>query len=222
MLNAQKGNMYPWITHTWNTIKGECPHDCAYCYMKKYAQAKTRFDEKELRTDLETGNFIFVGSSCDMFADEIPIHWIERTLFHCKRHNENKYLFQSKNPARFRNFYNQYPEDVVFGTTIESNRDYPDIYKNAPDISQRYVGIHRVANTDGNPVMVTIEPIMDFDLDELFSMIADIEPEWVNIGANTRYSLKLPEPDPDKVHKLIGALGEITEVKIKDNLKRLT
>lgn len=28
--------MYDFVTHTWNTIKGECPHDCSYCYMKKW------------------------------------------------------------------------------------------------------------------------------------------------------------------------------------------
>jgi len=25
MLNEVKGNMYGWVTHTWNTIKGKCP-----------------------------------------------------------------------------------------------------------------------------------------------------------------------------------------------------
>jgi len=25
-LNKQKGNMYGFVTHTWNVIKGKCPH----------------------------------------------------------------------------------------------------------------------------------------------------------------------------------------------------
>jgi DNA repair photolyase len=33
-LNPSKGNMYPFVTHTWNPIRGKCPHDCSYCYMK--------------------------------------------------------------------------------------------------------------------------------------------------------------------------------------------
>ena len=33
-LNQSKGNMYEFITHTWNPIKDRCYHDCAYCYMK--------------------------------------------------------------------------------------------------------------------------------------------------------------------------------------------
>lgn len=38
VLNEQKGNMYNFITHTWNPIKGKCWHDCSYCYMKKFKQ----------------------------------------------------------------------------------------------------------------------------------------------------------------------------------------
>ena len=69
-LNKSKGNMYKFITHTWNTVKGACEHDCSYCYMKRWGKLKpARFDEKELKTDF--GNFIFVGSSNDLFAKGI-------------------------------------------------------------------------------------------------------------------------------------------------------
>jgi len=82
-LNVSKGNMYSWITHTWNTVKGECPHGCTYCYMKRWGKQKpVRFDESELNTDLGTGNFIFVGSSCDLFASDIPDKWVKKTLSH--------------------------------------------------------------------------------------------------------------------------------------------
>ena len=57
-LNKSTGNMYEFITHTWNTIKGECPHGCSYCYMKRWGkQQPVHFDEKELKTDLGIGNF---------------------------------------------------------------------------------------------------------------------------------------------------------------------
>ena len=45
----QGSNMYPWVTHTWNVIKGKCPHDCSYCYMKRFPQPELHFDEKELK-----------------------------------------------------------------------------------------------------------------------------------------------------------------------------
>ena len=66
MLNESKGNMYSFVNKTWNVIKGKCPHDCKYCYMKRFPQKDVRLDKKELKTDLGENNFIFVGSSCDM------------------------------------------------------------------------------------------------------------------------------------------------------------
>ena len=70
-LNKQKGNMYDFVTHTWNVFKGKCEFDCSYCYMKRFPQKELRFDESELKTDLGSGNTIFVGSSCDMFAPSV-------------------------------------------------------------------------------------------------------------------------------------------------------
>jgi len=95
MMNKVKGNMYSWCTHTWNTVKGECPHSCAYCYMNRWGpQPEIHFDNKELKTDLGEGNFIFVGSSCDMWAESIPVEWIHHTLIHCRKYEGNRYLFQ--------------------------------------------------------------------------------------------------------------------------------
>ena len=74
-------NMYQFINATYNTIKGECLHDCSYCFMKRWGKLKPiHFDQKELKTDLGKDNFIFVGSSCDMFAENIPEKWIIDTL----------------------------------------------------------------------------------------------------------------------------------------------
>ena len=92
-LNKQAGDMYGFVTHTWNAIKGKCMHDCCYCYMKRFPQKELWFDEKELKTDLGTGNFIFVGSSTDMFADNVPDEWIRKVLDYCRTFN-NTYLFQ--------------------------------------------------------------------------------------------------------------------------------
>ena len=103
-LNISRGNMYSFVTHTWNTVKGECSHKCSYCYMRKFGvQKPVRFDFNELKTNLGRGNHIFVGSSNDMFASNIPVEWINLTLDYCSRY-DNKYLFQTKNPARFLEF----------------------------------------------------------------------------------------------------------------------
>ena len=69
--------------------------------------------------------------------------------------------------------------------------------------------------------MVTIEPIFDFDLDELVDLIILANPEWVNIGADSK-GHNLPEPSEEKMKDLIKALGKSTRVKLKGNLKRIT
>ena len=212
-LNKSKGNMYPWVTHTWNIIKGKCPHDCSYCYMKKWPQSELHFDEKELTTDLGSGNTIFVGSSCDMWGKDIPFQWIEKVLYHCRNWN-NKYLFQTKNPARFIDY--TFP-DCILGTTIESDIYYPEISK-APAPLERKIALHYLPQSI--PVMVSIEPIMEFNLETMVKWMQEIKPQFVSIGADSQHH-NLPEPSSDKVKALIEALKEFTEVKIKDNLKRV-
>ena len=214
-LNKSTGNMYDFITHTWNTSKGECPHSCSYCYMHRWGKQKPpHFDEKELKTDLGSGNFIFVGSSCDMFANNIPHEWIVKTLQHCVSWYNNKYLFQSKNPERFQ----YYPEisntkNVVFCTTIETNRWYPEIMKKCPTPQNRsyYMPI-------GN--YITIEPIMDFDLKDMITLIKMCRPKQVNIGADSGHN-SLPEPSKEKILELISELEKFTVVEKKTNLNRI-
>jgi len=217
-LNKSKGNMYPFVTHTWNAVKGRCPHDCSYCYMKRFPQWGLRLDRQEFKTDLGAGNFIFVGSSCDMFADAIPEEWIIKTIEYCYRF-KNRYLFQSKNPARFEafNYVLSYRKPVL-GTTIETNRYYSEM-GNTPTPLRRAISMGRLANT--YKTMLTIEPIMDFDMKSLLMLVLMCRPGWVNIGADSTNS-RLPEPDAGKINELVaGIKGAGFEVKIKPNLKRL-
>ncbi len=217
MLNPSKGNMYSFVTHTWNVIKGKCPHDCSYCYMKRFKQNDIRFDRKEFKTDLGKGNFIFVGSSCDMFAEAISNDWITEVLDFCAD-KPNRYLFQTKNPKRmYLEFIEHMPFDAVLGTTIETNRIYRQMGK-TPHPVERAEHISHMS--DGWDTMVTIEPVMDFDLLELSGLIRDCNPKWVNIGADSQ-GHNLPEPNGKKINQLITELKKFTEVKLKDNLKRL-
>ena len=72
-LNLSKGDMYKFVNYTWNPIKGKCLHDCSYCYMKQINPNANppRLAEYELNTDLGCGRSIFIGSSTDMFAEDI-------------------------------------------------------------------------------------------------------------------------------------------------------
>jgi len=211
-MNKQTGNMYPFVTHTWNPIRGECPHQCIYCYMRRFPQPEFRFVKKELETDLGHGNFIFVGSSTDMWADVALSDWLFLALHHCQAF-DNTYLFQTKNPKRYRYF--SFPIHFILGTTIETNRTYNA--SNAPDTIYRYREMVAYSHT---PKMVSIEPIMDFDLDVMVDWISKIAPQFVSIGADSKRH-NLIEPPPDKINSLVQELSKITEVRLKDNLKRL-
>ncbi len=217
-LIESKGNMYTWVTHTWNTVKGECPHGCTYCYMKRWGKQKpVRFDESELKTDLGVNNVIFVGSSCDLFANDIPDRWIEKTLDHCyKKGHLNTYLFQSKNPERMLQFRNEFWDFIRVCTTIETNRFYPEFMGNTLGTKDRAYWLNQFELNR----YLTIEPIMDFDLMEMIEIVKLCNPVQVNIGADSGNN-HLPEPSKEKLMQLIDELKKFTVIDQKRNLQRL-
>jgi len=210
--------MYPWVSHTQNPITGHCPHECGYCYMSRgrmrlVSSKPLHISDNELRGINGQGKFIFVGSSTDMFAVGVPGQWIEQVLDRCGRYPKNRYLFQSKNPGRFREL--DFPKGSLLGTTIETNRDYHVSKAPIPEARSR-----EFASITGYPKMVSIEPVMAFDLRELTGWIKMIGPEFVSIGADSK-ACNLPEPSGERLEALIQRLGKFTEVRIKDNLKKL-
>jgi DNA repair photolyase len=222
-LNKVRGNMYGFVTHTWNPIKGLCPHGCTYCYMNKlYKRGWLKpvppyLDEKEF-TNLGSGKFIFVGSSTDIFARDISSVWNLQVLDHAKLF-ENKYLFQTKNPMRVTMVLGSlnFPINSILCTTLESNRNYEMFYKNycpPPKERARYLSVW------SREKHITIEPIFDFDLIPFVEMIKTCDPEQVNIGADSGKN-HLPEPSKEKVLELISELEKFTKVYQKNNLRRI-
>ena len=201
--------MYAFVSHTYNPMKGECEHSCAYCFMRrKLLLPPLRLELKELKVNLGEGNFIFVGSSTDEWAANVPAEWIEQVLDYCDGF-DNRYLFQSKNPARFLE-YLDHPvmRKSVLCTTIETNRFYPDIMRNAPLPKERAIAMQGIANY-GIPTYVTCEPLMQFDLAELVELVGICSPQQVNIGRNSRYDIILPEPTANEVKMLKAELEQL-------------
>ena len=228
-MNKQNGNMYDFVTHTSNPIKGLCPHECDYCYMKsifrRYHSDETlRLDEKEFKVNYGKDKFIFLGTSTDMFADAVPTEWILQVYDKCLRYPENKYLLQSKNPGRtlepqlINHPLMQLKDKIYFATTIESNRDYP--ISKAQSMSERANSMTQL-QAMGFSVMVTIEPIMDFDHDSLVEMLRKIKPFQVNIGCNTNREAKLQEPTREQIVTLVQELRTFTKVELKSNSSRI-
>ena len=218
-LNIKNGNMYEFVTHTWNMVKGECFHDCSYCYMKSInpTRKKAYFDDSELKTNLGIDNFIFVGSAIDLFAKDIPSEWIKRCLNKCYEVNNNlfgdgnKYLFQSKDPQRILEFINHpvFKSSVVC-TTIETNRWYPEHMNNSPIIEDRVSAMEEISKR-GIKTYVTAEPLMDFDLEEMVECIRRCNPVQVNFGKESKGLIKLPTPDDKKILELITEVAKFTD-----------
>lgn len=228
ILYERKGNMYEFVTHTWNPIKGKCYHDCSYCYMKKInpdAQP-VRLVENELQGDFGINKFIFVGSSTDMFAQNVKDEWIKEVLDFClvktsrqAQQERTRFMFQTKNPQRLLQFISHPLFDVerkqaVICITLETNRHYSDIMNNAPLPQDRAEAMNAIAKL-GIETFVTVEPIMDFDLGEFVSLVKRCNPLQVNIGINT--NIKLPCPAIEKLINLILLLTIFTKVHIKKN-----
>jgi hypothetical protein len=221
-LNKAKGNMYGFITHTWNPIKGVCPHDCSYCYMKGIRKrfgspGAMHLVEKELKTNLGKGNFIFVGNTTDMFAETASTKDFEAVLSRCGLFPKNRFLFQSKNPYWFWMYGCLFPDNSVLCTTIETNREYYPVMGKSPPPKDRAYFFSYIEQQEKH---ITIEPIMDFDLSEFVMMIKKCDPAQVNIGADSGRN-GLPEPPAEKVLELIAELEKFTKVVRKPNLERL-
>ena len=149
-----------------------------------------------------------------------------RVLDYCKQEldagRRNAFLLQTKNPKRFLEFIDHpIANRCVFGTTIESNRFYPEIMCNAPEIEERVKAMETLSNL-GFTTMVTVEPLLSFDLDKMLEHIYRCNPKKVNIGRNSCRSIVLPEPTSDEVKQLIDGLKDIPKIEIKKNAKSWT
>ena len=226
-LNKAKGNMYPWVTETRNPLGGACPHECSYCWVpdlaKRHPSLREKYSgpirliEKELKRKLGSGKTIFVGSCNDLFAEDVPAKYIYKILEHCLLWPDNTYVFQTKNPDRFRGFNTYFFPNTLLGTTIETNRDTSGISR-VPSPLDRWLAFKEITDFIK---FITLEPLFNFDLEILVDWIILAKPDFVNIGADSK-GHGLCEPEAWKVLALIEAVrGAGIEVREKSNLSRL-
>ena len=184
--------------------------------MEKYKYGfKPNIAESELEKRFRK-QYVFACDMGDLFGDWVPKDWILKVLKAVRNSPSSYFLFLTKNPKRYFEFLEVFPKNLVLGATIETNREYK--VSSAPTVTERYEVMARIPYHNK---MVSIEPIMDFDLDVMIEwLIKWIQPEFVSIGADSK-GHNLPEPPAGKVKELIQELQKFTEVKIKDNLKRI-
>ncbi len=216
------GKMFEFITETWNPVAGECPYDCYRdpvtlkpgCWAKKlisrykYAkyQGPPRLDEKVMRKVPDKG-FSFVQDMSDIST--LGVEDTKRLLWEIKYNPDATYLLLTKNPIWYLNMLSadvSFPENVVFGATIETNEEIK--CSKAPSPGARFWGLHHVHTwMPDAKTFISVEPIMEFNLDQMINGILDTKPWAVAVGYDNYYN-GLVEPPLEKTRTLIKCLRE--------------
>lgn len=221
-------NMYVDSVKQWNPFMG-CRYACKYCLTSFQRQAKRqknncmrcyRYEPHEHPDRLKAplpktgpGEFIFTCANSDITF--CTTEYLEKILERIKCEPEKTFVIQSKNPKTFGRV--KFPDNVILGTTIETNRD--ELNKQAkiskaPPPSQRFKDFLKINHARK---MVTIEPVLKFDLEVMVDWIKQLKPIKVWIGYDSK-SNTLPEPEVSEVKALeeaIKALDLGIEVKEK-------
>jgi len=228
-LKKSVGNMYPWVTHTHSQLGGQCQHLCSYCYIdnprwgrpERY-KGEIRIITKERYVQYGSGKTIFIENCNDLFAMRVKDHLILEVLRHCEDYPENTYVFQTKNPERYQDyipFMRGHLKKFILGTTIETNRDIS--ISKAPSPEERKNAMVAINHKENVDMFVTIEPVLDFDVEILAGWIRDISPKFLNLGADSK-NHGLPEPSFEKIVEFTARLKEFgIELREKHNLQRL-
>jgi protein gp37 len=180
--------------------------------MTKYA-GEPRIIEKELRRTFKVGDFVFICDMVDWLGNWIPDDFIKLILMTVKANPQAQFLSMTKNPARYIMHVDRISEikNLVLGSTIESNRDYPELSK-APRQMERIAAMMILRDAlPKHKLFISLEPILDFDLRAFIGLLRAVKPWAVAVGYDN-YNNKLPEPELSKTLKLITEIEQFTQV----------
>jgi len=226
--HKKNGKMFNIVTATWNPISG-CLYNCSYCWARKFALTRLSrvkryskgflpsLNETEFKVKFSKGDIIFVSDMGDMFADSIPAEWIQQVLDHIRKFPEAYFLFMTKNPQRYLDLLQYIPDNAILGATIETTNDEimkTDKVSTAPLPSQRY---ESMKNLKWDNKIISIEPVIDFDLNVFIKWVEDIKPFLVYVGYDN-YRHRLREPPIEKTTALMDAIST-NSIVIKKTLR---
>lgn len=122
---------------------------------------------------------IFVCSMADLFGDWVPDEWIAEVFQACEAAPQHRYMFLTKNPARFKQLREngiKLPKDCWIGTSVTRDAEQAD----------QYTGRTRYLSDNWDTTakwFVSVEPIQERmsrnSIENLTAM------HWVIIGAET-------------------------------------
>ena len=218
-------------TKSWNPFVG-CSFRCIYCkpsfqnlvawlgrmHNCEPCQHYSPHEHPERLTRIYSNRAIFVCEDGDIaFADPKFMEKVFRAMRDDKK-ERRVWFVQSKDPKCLSKYLEMLPENTYLLTTLETNRDegYDGISR-APKPSVRY---NDFLGLKWEKKMVTVEPILDFDLPIFTKWIENIKPKAVFIGYNSRpKAVTLPEPKKKKTWQLIHHLESVGIRVLKKEMK---
>lgn len=204
-------------TRTWSPFQG-CRFDCIYCEYSWKRQARRQkhncmrcynyepHKHPERLNRIPSAPVVFVGGSGDVSFIETDFCF--KIIEAIKEHNprmEKEFYWQSKKPDTFDRFKDKLPDNCILLTTLETNRDkeYRDISK-APLPSERF---KQFKELDYPRKVVTVEPVMDFDLNEFSSWLGSLDLEYLWFGFDSHpQKVEYPEPTEEKAQRMVSIL----------------
>ena len=235
--------MFSTVKCTWNVGKG-CTHHCAYCNVANRFVPRLRenplteryrdgfavklFDQELEKPSYRKGGtgFVFIWYMGDWMCSAVPDEWILRIIDVVRADPGNEFLSCTKNPPRYLELADVYgwdvfPENLWFGTTIESNLPLADRYSKAPSVEERYRAMVEVAR-HRDKVFLSIEPKVDCEPDGFAEWVEDMRVKVCEIGADNYRVVRLPEPSPEKALAMLNALKQkVPLVVCKRGFERL-
>ena len=216
-------NMYT-DTKTWNPAVG-CNFDCVYCrpsfqrQLKRVAgiiKCQNCYDYKphyhpERLKKIPSSSIVFVYGTGDITF--YARYFVKKTFGAIDEHKpriKKTYYFQSKNPSVF-NFYldwfNRNQDKVILLTTLETNRD--EGYRNVSKALFPTMRFHDFLDLKYSRKVVTIEPVLDFDLDIFLPWMRLLKDqgtlEYVWFGFDSK-NCGLHEPSTEKAQRFVDEL----------------
>lgn len=172
--------------------------DNPYPYIFEPTFRAYRLDEPQHKTKPLT---IFVCSMADLFGDWVPDEWIEDVFAACKKSPQHRYLFLTKNPARYARLADagSLPRGANFwyGSSTPSPED-------SAFRSNEY-------NT-----FLSVEPILaDFTLKQ--EPVSSSFANWVILGAMTGPGSKKHVPTMETINNIAGSVT--CPVFMKDSIR---
>ena len=159
---------------------------------------------------------IFVCSMADLFGDWVPGEWIEQVFEACEAAPQHRYMFLTKNPARFKQLRKngiKLPNDCWIGTSVTRDAEQSDQYTGRTAyLSENWDTTARW--------FVSVEPILErmsrSSIENLTAM------RWVIVGAETGRRNKRVIPEKKWIDEIAEACKRCgTPIFMKESLREI-